>query len=87
MANTKTESKAEPKRVSVGELGNLDKPGFGDRYILTCDGEDRAAVISIEELQAIETLENVLDLKEALRRIAARGKDISPEEVFKELAP
>lgn len=89
MAKTKTDptSKAEPRRVSVSDLATLDQPTFGDRYILTCDGKEHAAVISLEELQAIETLENVLDLKEALRRIAARGKNISPEDVFKELAP
>jgi PHD/YefM family antitoxin component YafN of YafNO toxin-antitoxin module len=73
--------------MPLDQVGNLDRLDFGDRYILTDDGEERAALISLEELEAIETLENVLDLKEALRRIVAKGKDISPEEVYRELAP
>ena len=79
MANTKT--------MPIDQIANVEKLRFGDRYILVQDGEERGALISLEELDAIETLENHLDLKKALRRIAAKGDDVSPEDVYRELAP
>lgn len=79
MANTKT--------MPMDQLGTVERLRFGDRYILVHEGEERAALISIEELEAIETLENHLDLKKALKRIAAKGGNISPEDVYRELAP
>jgi Fe2+ or Zn2+ uptake regulation protein len=79
MTNTKT--------LPLDQIGTVEKLRFGDRYILVHEGEERGALISIEELDAIETLENHLDLKKALRRIAAKGENVSPEDVYRELAP
>lgn len=81
MANTK---KLPLSKAKSQFAKTVDRVRFGDRYILTYHGEERAALISIEDLRAMEALEDALDLKEALRRLAEKG-DTPAEDVFKDL--
>jgi prevent-host-death family protein len=50
----------------------------GDRYILTVNGKDRAAIVSLEDLALLERLEDEQDIREADAALAAieRGDEV-----------
>lgn len=50
----------------------------GDRYILTVNGKDRAALVSLGDLELLERLEDERDIREADAALAAieRGDEV-----------
>jgi prevent-host-death family protein len=65
----------------------LGRVAYGhERVIVKRSGKDFAALIPVEDLELLEKLEDEMDLKEALRRLADGGdKAIPIEQARKEL--
>jgi PHD/YefM family antitoxin component YafN of YafNO toxin-antitoxin module len=57
----------------------------GERVLLRRNGKDIGAIVPAEDLQLLEALEDSLDLKEALKRLADNKTPISYEQIRAEL--
>ena len=53
--------------------------------ILTRRGQEIAALISIEELQLLQKIEDYIDIKDAKKALEEPGENISADEFWKEL--
>ena len=53
--------------------------------VLTRRGQEIAALISIEELQLLQKIEDYIDIKDAKKALEEPGENISADEFWKEL--
>ncbi len=53
--------------------------------VLTRRGQEIAALISIEELQLLQKIEDYIDIKDAGKALEEPGENISADEFWKEL--
>jgi prevent-host-death family protein len=76
--------------ISVSEMKDtlsevLNRAAYGrERIVIASRGKPKAAVISVEDLQLLEELEDAMAAREALEE-HARGETISLEELIAEL--
>jgi prevent-host-death family protein len=76
--------------ISVSEMKDtlsevLNRAAYGrERIVIASRGKPKAAVISVEDLQLLEELEDTMAAQEALEE-HARGETISLEELIAEL--
>ena len=56
-----------------------------ESIVLTRRGQEIAALISIEELQLLEKIEDYIDIKDAKKALEEPGENISADEFWKEL--
>ena len=76
--------------ISVSEMKDtlsevLNRAAYGrERIVIASRGKPKAAVISVEDLQLLEELEDAMAAQEALEE-HARGETISLEELIAEL--
>jgi len=55
----------------------------GERVILTRHGKDIAAIISSKDLEALEKIEDMVDVTEAEKRLSEGRKDAIPYEAIR----
>lgn len=53
--------------------------------VLTRRGQDVAALVSIEEFELLQQIEDHIDIEDAMQALAESGDNISAEEVWKKL--
>ena len=53
--------------------------------VLTRRGQDVAALVSIEELELLQQIEDHIDIEDAKQALAGSGENIPAEEVWKQL--
>ena len=71
-------------RKKLAEIVN--KVAYGkEPVVLTRRGEEIAALISMEELELLQLIEDHMDIEDAKKALAEPGKNISAEKVWKEL--
>jgi len=71
-------------RKKLAEI--INKVAYGkEPVVLTRRGEEIAALISIEELELLQLIEDHMDVKDAKKALAEPGKNISADKVWKEL--
>ena len=71
-------------RKKLAEIVN--KVAYGkEPVILTRRGEEIAALISMEELELLQLIEDRMDIEDAKKALAEPGKNISAEKAWKEL--
>ena len=64
----------------------VNKVVYGkEPVILTRRGEEIAALISMEELELLQLLEDHIDIEDAKKALKEPGKNISADEFWKEL--
>jgi len=64
----------------------INKVSYGqDPIILTRRGEKIAALVSIEELELLQQIEDVIDIEDAKLALSEAGKNIPADEVWKQL--
>ncbi len=78
-----TVSTAEARR-RLAEIVN--KVAYGkEQVVLTRRGEEIAALISIEELELLQLIEDYIDIEDAKKALQESGKNIPAEKLWKEL--
>ncbi len=71
-------------RKKLAEIVN--KVAYGkESVVLTRRGEEIAALISMEELELLQLIEDRMDIEDAKKALAEPGKNISAEKAWKEL--
>ena len=71
-------------RKKLAEIVN--KVAYGkEPVVLTRRGEEIAALISMEELELLQLIEDHMDIEDAKKALAEPGKNISADKVWKEL--
>ena len=71
-------------RKKLAEIVN--KVAYGkELYVLTRRGEEIAALVSMEELELLQLIEDHIDIEDAKKALEEKGKNISAEKVWKEL--
>ena len=71
-------------RKKLAEI--INKVAYGkEPVVLTRRGEEIAALISIEELELLQLIEDHMDVEDAKKALAEPGKNISADKVWKEL--
>ena len=71
-------------RKKLAEIVN--KVAYGkEPVVLTRRGEKIAALISMEELELLQLIEDRMDIEDAKNALAEPGKNISADKVWKEL--
>ena len=81
MLNTVSTAEA---RKRLAEIGN--KVAYGKKpVVLTRRGEKIAALISMEELELLQLIEDYIDIEDARKALAEPGKNLSSEKFWKEL--
>ena len=71
-------------RKKLAEIVN--KVAYGkEPVVLTRRGEKIAALISMEELELLQLIEDRMDIEDAKKALAEPGKNISAEKAWKEL--
>jgi len=71
-------------RKKLAEIVN--KVAYGkEPVVLTRRGEEIAALISMEELELLQLIEDRMDIEDAKKALAEPGKNISAEKAWKEL--
>ena len=81
MIDTVTTAEA---RKHLSEI--INKVAYGkDPVILTRRGEKIAALISMEELELLQFIEDHIDIEDAKKALAEPGENISAENLWKEL--
>lgn len=76
--------------ISVSEMKDtlsevLNRAAYGqERIVIASRGKPKAAVISVEDLELLEELEDALAVREALEEYE-RGETVSLEELIAEL--
>ena len=71
-------------RKKLAEIVN--KVAYGkEPVVLTRRGEEIAALISMEELELLQLIEDRMDIEDAEQALAEPGKNIPAEKVWKDL--
>ncbi len=71
-------------RKSFADIVN--KVAYGkESVVLTRRGQKIAALISIEELELLQQIEDYIDIEDAKKTLATPDKNISAQEVWKQL--
>ena len=64
----------------------VNKVAYGkESVILTRRGQKIAALVSIDELELLQYIEDHLDIEDAKKALAEPGENISAQEVWKQL--
>lgn len=64
----------------------VNKVAYGkEPIVLTRRGQDVAALVSIDELELLQQIEDHIDIEDAKQALADSGGNISAEEVWKQL--
>ena len=64
----------------------VNEAAFGkQRFVVTRNGKRAVAIVPVEDLDMIETIEDKVDLQEVRRRLAKPGKTLSIPELKKSL--
>jgi len=64
----------------------VNKVAYGkEPIVLTRRGQDIAALVSIEELELLQQIEDHIDIEDAKQALAESGENIPAEEVWKQL--
>jgi len=64
----------------------VDTVAYGkEPIVFTRRGQEIAALISIEEFQLLQKIEDYIDIKDAQKSLDEPGKNISADEFWKEL--
>jgi antitoxin Phd len=64
----------------------VNKVAYGkEPIVLTRRGQEIAALISIEELELLQQIEDYIDIEDAKKALAEPGKNIPAQEVWKQL--
>ncbi|MCD4723088.1 MAG: type II toxin-antitoxin system Phd/YefM family antitoxin [Desulfobacula sp.] len=64
----------------------VNKVAYGkESIVLTRRGQDVAALVSIDELELLQQIEDHIDIEDAKRALAEPGDNIAAEKVWKQL--
>jgi antitoxin Phd len=64
----------------------VNKVAYGkEPIVLTRRGQDVAALVSIDELELLQQIEDHIDIEDAKQALAESGENIPAEEVWKQL--
>jgi len=64
----------------------VNKVAYGkESVVLTRRGQDVAALVSIEELELLQQIEDHIDIEDAKQALAEPGENIPAEEFWKQL--
>ncbi len=64
----------------------VNKVVYGDEsFVLTRRGLDVAAVVSMEELELLQQIEDRIDIKDARKALADPGENLSADEVWQQM--
>lgn len=64
----------------------VNKVAYGkEPIVLTRRGQEVAALVSIDELELLQQIEDHIDIEDAKKALAEAGEDIPAEEVWKKL--
>ncbi len=64
----------------------MNKVAYGtEKFVFTRRGKEIAALVSIEELELLEQIEDHIDIEDAKKALADPGNNISAQEVWKQL--
>jgi antitoxin Phd len=64
----------------------VNKVAYGkEPIVLTRRGQDIAALVSIDELELLQQIEDHIDIEDAKQALAESGENIPAEEVWKQL--
>jgi prevent-host-death family protein len=81
MSNTVTTAEA---RKTLAEIVN--KVAYGkEPVVLTRRGKAIAALISMEEFELLQLIEDIIDIEDAKKALEEPGKNIKAEKFWKEL--
>ncbi|MDF1580227.1 MAG: type II toxin-antitoxin system Phd/YefM family antitoxin [Desulfuromonadales bacterium] len=81
MHNTVTTAEARKKLAEI-----VNKVAYGkEPVVLTRRGEEIAALISMEELELLELIEDHIDIEDAKEALAEPGENIPAEKVWQDL--
>ncbi|MBI9085764.1 MAG: type II toxin-antitoxin system Phd/YefM family antitoxin [Desulfobacterales bacterium] len=81
MLNTVSTAEARKKLAEI-----VNKVAYGkEPVILTRRGEKLAALISMEELELLQLIEDHIDIEDARKALEEPGENISSEKLWKEL--
>jgi len=71
-------------RKNLAEIVNKVKYGK-EPVVLTRRGEEVAALVSMEELELLQHIEDRIDIEDALKALGEPGENIPAEEIWKAL--
>ena len=81
MLNTVSTAEARKKLAEI-----VNKVAYGkEPVVLTRRGEKLAALISIEEFELLQLIEDRIDIEDARKALEEPGENISAEKLWKEL--
>jgi len=81
MHNTVSTAEARKKLSEI-----VNKVAYGkEPIVLTRRGEEIAALISMEELEFLQLIEERIDIEDAKKALEEPGENISAEKLWKEL--
>jgi len=81
MLNTVSTAEARKKLSEI-----VNKVAYGkEPIVLTRRGEEIAALISMEELEFLQLIEERIDIEDAIKALEEPGENISAEKLWKEL--
>ena len=64
----------------------VNKVAYGkEPIVLTCRGQKVAALVSMEELELLQQIEDHIDIEDAKKALAESGENIPAKEVWKKL--
>ncbi|HLH30946.1 MAG TPA: type II toxin-antitoxin system Phd/YefM family antitoxin [Terriglobia bacterium] len=64
----------------------VNEAAFGkERFVVTRNGKRAVAIVPVEDLDTIETIEDKIDLMEVRKRLAKPGKTLNISELKKSL--
>ena len=64
----------------------VNKVAYGkESIVLTRRGQDVAALVSIDELELLQQIEDYIDIEDAKKALQEPGENISADEVWKQL--
>ena len=64
----------------------VNKVAYGkETVVLTRRGQEIAALVSIDELELLQQIEDYVDIEDAKKALGESGDNISAEEVWKQL--
>ena len=80
---TRTISTADARKTFADIV---NKVAYGkESVVLTRRGQEVAALISIEELELLQQIEDYIDIEDAKKALAEPGRNIPAQEVWKQL--
>lgn len=80
-----------PTKVSTAEARKnfadiVNQVAYGkEPVVLTRRGQGIAALVSMEELELLQQIEDFIDIEDAKKALAEPGENISAQEVWKQL--